>query len=114
VLQFRPSGIRAKRPTYIPALVAINQTSIFGPRRRRITPFEARRLQGLPDWFTFGDQRDSDSYRQLGNGVSVGAAYHVFRQTLLASIRDVRRASPELALAIELAGEKPAVPTRRD
>ena len=112
VLQFRPSGIRAKRPTYLPALVAINQTSIFGPRRRRITPFEAQRLQGLPDWFTFGNQRDSDSYRQLGNGVSVGAAYHVFRQTLLASIRDVRKLNPDLALAIELSSEKPAVPSR--
>lgn len=79
VMHFRPSGIRAKAPTYLPALVAITQTSIYGPRRRRITPHEAARLQGLPRSFSFGSQRDSASYKQVGNGVAVGAAWHVFR-----------------------------------
>jgi DNA (cytosine-5)-methyltransferase 1 len=109
VLQFRPSGIRAKRPTYLPALVAITQTSIFGPRRRRITPIEAGRLQGLPDWFSFGNQRDTASYKQLGNGVSIGAAYFVFRQALLASIKDVSTISPKLAKAVKQSSEKPFV-----
>lgn len=79
VMHFRPSGIRAKAATYLPALVAITQTSIYGPRRRRITPHEAARLQGLPRSFTFGEQRASASYKQVGNGVAVGAAWHVFR-----------------------------------
>ena len=79
VMHFRPSGIRAKAPTYLPALVAITQTSIYGPRRRRITPHEAARLQGFDRSFTFGAQRDSASYKQVGNGVAVGAAWHVFR-----------------------------------
>lgn len=79
VMHFRPSGIRAKAPTYLPALVAITQTSIIGSRRRRITPHEAARLQGLPRSFTFGNQRDQASYKQVGNGVPVGAAWHVFR-----------------------------------
>lgn len=79
VMHFRPSGIRAKAATYLPALVAITQTSIYGPRRRRLTPHEAARLQGLPRSFTFGPQRDSASYKQVGNGVAVGAAWHVFR-----------------------------------
>jgi DNA (cytosine-5)-methyltransferase 1 len=83
VMHFRPSGIRAKRPTYLPALVAMNQTSIIGSQRRRITPREAARLQGLPDWFSFGDQPDSATYKQLGNGVAVGAAYHVLRTHIL-------------------------------
>ena len=78
LLHFRPSGIRAKKPTYVPALVAINQTSIYGPRSRRLTPREAARLQGLPDTFDFGDQPDSVTYRQLGNGVAAGAVRHVF------------------------------------
>lgn len=79
VMHFRPSGIRAKAPTYLPALVAITQTSVIGNRRRRITPHEAARLQGLPRSFTFDGQRDQASYKQVGNGVAVGAAWHVFR-----------------------------------
>lgn len=77
VMHFRPSGIRAKKPTYLPALVAITQTSIIGGRRRRITPHEAARLQGLPDTFDFGSQGDALSYKQVGNGVCVGAALYV-------------------------------------
>lgn len=76
-MHFRPSGIRAKPPTYLPALVAITQTSIIGSQRRRITPREAARLQGLNDSFDFGDQPDSATYRQLGNGVSVGVVRHM-------------------------------------
>lgn len=79
VMHLRPSGIRAKAPTYLPALVAITQTSIVGSRRRRLTPHEAARLQGLPRSFAFGGQRDQASYKQVGNGVAVGAAWHVFR-----------------------------------
>lgn len=107
VLQFRPSGIRAKRPTYLPALVAITQTSIYGPRRRRITPIEAGRLQGLPDWFSFNGQKDAETYKQLGNGVSVGAAYYVFRQAMSLSLTDVERASSGLARAVQKMSEKP-------
>lgn len=79
VMHFRPSGIRAKAPTYLPALVAITQTSIIGPRERRLSTREAARLQGLPDWFDFGDQKASATYKQLGNGVSIGAVWHILR-----------------------------------
>lgn len=79
VMHFRPSGIRAKAPTYLPALVAITQTSIIGPRERRLSPREAARLQGLPEWFNFGDQSPAATYRQLGNGVSIGAVWHILR-----------------------------------
>ena len=79
-MHFRPSGIRAKRPTYLPALVAITQTSIIGPRERRLSPRETARLQGLPDSFVFPNQPAAATYRQMGNGVNVGAVWHVFRE----------------------------------
>ncbi|WP_250442939.1 DNA (cytosine-5-)-methyltransferase [Actinotalea sp. C106] len=81
VMQMRPSGIRAKRATHLPALVAIAQTSIVGgERKRRLSWREAARMQGLPDNFTFGDQSPAATYRQLGNGVNVGAVWHVLRE----------------------------------
>ena len=89
VMHLRPSGIRAKRPTYLPALVAITQTSVVGPRRRRLTPREAARLQGLPDWFDFGEQSDALTFRQLGNAVSVGVVYHVLRELVRQSADDL-------------------------
>lgn len=81
VMHFRPSGIRAKAPTYLPALVAITQTSIVGgTRRRRLSPRETARLQGLPDTYDFGDQRPAATYKQMGNGVNVGVVWHVLRE----------------------------------
>lgn len=82
VMQMRPSGIRAKKETYLPALVAIAQTSILGRLQRRISPAETARLQGLPPAFVFPGQTDAATYRQLGNGVAVGAVAHVFREHL--------------------------------
>ena len=80
VMHFRPSGIRAKAPTYLPALVAITQTSIIGPRERRVSPREAARMQGLPDSFDFGAQSPSATYKQMGNGVNVGVVWHILRE----------------------------------
>lgn len=118
-LQLRPSGIRAKRMTHLPALVAITQTPILGPLRRRLTPSEAARLQGLPRNFDFGTQRDAQTYKQLGNGVSVGAVWHVLKQhverdaailettaagrAILKAIRDDAPKTPDDVLPVALA-----------
>ena len=80
-LHLRPSGIRVKPATYLPALVAITQTSIIGSRRRRITPVEAGRLQGLPDSvFPDAGVDDATAYKQAGNGVNVGVVQFVAAQ----------------------------------
>lgn len=100
VMHLRPSGIRAKRPTYLPALVAITQTSIVGPRERRISPREAARLQGLPEWFSFGGQSDAVSYRQMGNGVNVGVVAHVLREHVRRDEELLKKTAPELVAAV--------------
>lgn len=79
LVQLRPSGIRVKAPTYAPALVAIAQTSIYLPALRRLTYREAATLQGLPAEFSFGDQPAARSYKQVGNGVNVGAVYNAMK-----------------------------------
>ena len=100
VMHFRPSGIRAKAPTYLPALVAITQTSIIGPRERRLSIREAARLQGLPEWFDFGDQRQAASYKQLGNGVSVGAVWHVLKSHVERDEEILKKTAPSLVRAV--------------
>jgi DNA (cytosine-5)-methyltransferase 1 len=107
VIHFRPSGIRAKAPSYVPALVAITQTSIIGSRERRLSPREAARLQGLPDWFDFGDQRVAKTYRQLGNGVSVGAVWHVLRAHVERDQDVLKWTQPSLLRAVLGAPEGP-------
>lgn len=107
IMHFRPSGIRAKLPNYIPALVAITQTSIFGPEKRRLSPREAARLQGLPDQFTFGGQSDAATYKQLGNGVAIGAVWYILKKHAERD-RDILMVSnPELLKAIDSARSSP-------
>ncbi len=36
-------------------------------------------MQGLPASFSFGEQSDKYSYKQIGNGVHVGVVKHVMR-----------------------------------
>jgi DNA (cytosine-5)-methyltransferase 1 len=100
IMHLRPSGIRAKAPTYVPALVAITQTTIVGPRERRLSPREASRLQSLPDWYDFGDQRPSATYKQLGNGVSVAAVWHVLRSHAKRDEELLKKNAPKLLRAI--------------
>ncbi|MCZ4499984.1 MAG: (cytosine-5)-methyltransferase 1 [Marmoricola sp.] len=113
VMHLRPSGLRAKRPTYLPTLVAITQTSILGDRQRRLSPREAARLQGLPEWFDFGTQADAATYRQMGNGVNVGAAYYVFREHVLATLKPLVKRAPGLAAAVSAASASPDLALER-
>ena len=99
LMHFRPSGIRAKKATYVPALVAITQTTIVGKQKRRITFREGARLQGLPDWFDFIDQQDGLTYKQLGNGVNVGAVYNVLKAQVIRDL-DLLGTKIELTKAI--------------
>jgi DNA (cytosine-5)-methyltransferase 1 len=110
VMQLRPSGIRAKRMTHLPALVAITQTSIIGPLRRRLSTREAARLQGLPDNFEFGAQSDGATYKQLGNGVNVGAVWNVLRAHAQRDAELLRATEPGRALLKALVDDAPKSP----
>jgi DNA (cytosine-5)-methyltransferase 1 len=72
VLQFRPSGVRAKRYDACPALVAMTTTQvpILGPKRRFITRVEGLRLQGFPDDHRLPVTHDG-AFQALGNAVHV-------------------------------------------
>jgi DNA (cytosine-5)-methyltransferase 1 len=73
VLQFRPSGLRAKRYVSAPALVAMteSQVPILGPERRFLTRVEGLRLQGFPDSHELPEKRN-EAFTALGNAVHVG------------------------------------------
>lgn len=50
------------------AEVLIEKTNNSNPRK--LTPNEARRLQGFPDWFQV-NKSDNEAYKQFGNAVTV-------------------------------------------
>jgi len=105
IMHFRPSGIRAKKASYVPALVAITQTSIIGKQKRRITTRESARLQGLPEWFDFVDQPNSLTYKQLGNAVNVGAVYNVLKALV---VRDLDLLKNESKLSRSILSSNPS------
>lgn len=79
LIQFRPSGVRVKRPSVFPALVAMVQIPIIGKVRRRLTPREAARLQSFPDTFTC-NANDHQAYKQFGNAVNVKVIQYMAEQ----------------------------------
>jgi len=107
VMHFRPSGIRAKRATYLPTLVAITQTSIVGKKKRRISIEEAAHLQGLPTWFSFENQKDSATFKQLGNGVNVAAVWYVLKQISSTYNQILNETAPQVLKSIVSAPDSP-------
>lgn len=81
IIQFRPSGIRVKRPNYFPALVAMVQTPIIGKYKRRLTIKEAARLQSFPDDF-IPNEDDHQAYKQFGNAVNVKVVETIAKELL--------------------------------
>jgi DNA (cytosine-5)-methyltransferase 1 len=70
VIQLRASGVRVKRPTTAPSLVAMTDTQvpIIGWERRYMTPQECARLQSLGS-IVLPENRGA-AYKALGNAVN--------------------------------------------
>jgi DNA (cytosine-5)-methyltransferase 1 len=81
MFQYRPSGIRVKRPTYAPTLVAMAQIPVIGWLRRKMAPREVARLQSFPDTFRLPAKK-STCYKQFGNSVNVHVVREVARHLL--------------------------------
>ncbi len=85
IIQFRPSGIRVKKPDYFPTFVAINQKPIIGWQKRYISPEEIKKLYGFQH-VKLGNNI-SESYKQLGNSVSADVAAVVIRELFNGEIK---------------------------
>ncbi|NBR62641.1 MAG: DNA (cytosine-5-)-methyltransferase, partial [Actinobacteria bacterium] len=75
-IQLRQSGMRVKKATTFPTLVAIVQTPIYGPEKRYLTPRECARLQSFPDTFLL-HEKNQIAYKQLGNSVNVNVVSYI-------------------------------------
>jgi DNA (cytosine-5)-methyltransferase 1 len=90
VIQFRASGVRCKRATTAPSLVAMTTTQvpIIGWERRYMTPRECSRLQSM-DGLKALPETPSRAFKALGNSVNVEVVARV--AAALTAVRDPRK-----------------------
>jgi len=81
LIQFRPSGVRVKKPNCFPALVAMVQIPVVGKYKRRLTPRECARLQDFPESFII-NENDQKAYKQFGNSVNVKVMKAIYEKLL--------------------------------
>lgn len=95
IIQFRPSGIRVKRPTFSPALVlTTTQIPIFpwietpnGEKGRYMTRKEAAALQCMEDLKYYPDTC-AKAFKAFGNAVNVEVVKRIAEKLLIIGDHD--------------------------
>ena len=84
LIQFRASGVRVKRTSASPALVALNTTQVpvVGWERRYMTPKECSRLQSMEN-LNLLPHNPSKAFKALGNAVNVKVVESIFRSLII-------------------------------
>jgi DNA (cytosine-5)-methyltransferase 1 len=102
VIQFRASGVRVKRRTTAPSLIAMTDTQvpIIGWQRRYMTPWECARLQSL-DGLKKLPNSPTKAFAALGNAVNSNVVEKVAQALLTSSpqliVNGSRRAEAAVA-----------------
>ncbi|MDI3526355.1 MAG: (cytosine-5)-methyltransferase 1 [Tenuifilum sp.] len=78
LIQFRPSGVRIKKPDKFSTLVAMNHRQIIGKLKRKISIEEAKLLQSFPKEYKLQGP-DNSLFKLLGNSVNVTVLKSIFK-----------------------------------
>ncbi len=91
VIQFRASGVRVKRPSSSPSLVAMTTTQvpIIAWERRYMTPRECAKLQSLRE-LKFLPETATRAFRALGNAINADVVQLIAQQLLQQSPKTLR------------------------
>ena len=102
VIQIRASGVRVKRKTTAPSLVAMTATQvpIIGWEGRYMTPLECKRLQSMDELEL--PARKTKAYAALGNAINVKVAQLVAKALLTTEDRGATRNLDQVEWASEL------------
>lgn len=87
LIQFRPSGVRVKRPDKFSTLVAMNHPQIVGKYLRRLTPDETKKLQSFPDDYKVHPE-DRHALKQLGDSVNIDVVGYVYKKLLALNLKN--------------------------